>query len=209
MDIHTIGGYIIGAGRGKEMKRVMYIAAAVIMLMSVLDVSALGRKERPPEGPVLNEEVSREIEVYQIHPVPGSGSGVGISRPQGQALWYLFQGVRVTGGKVQVRSNRQLTGPIISRERLPLNGDFQMTRFVMKVEPAVQFSYRNPREVEVRVKLDELISNGRIVLQPAQRAVIKAAGKMKGEQALIRARSVTTEGRGRWTAVVEIADAAN
>ena len=82
-----------------------------------------------------------------------------------------------------------------------------MTRFAMKVEPAAQVSYRNPREVEVDVAADELISGGRVVLQPAQRAVVKAAGKLKGDQALIRVKSMRQDRRGRWTAVVEIADA--
>lgn len=188
-------------------KSYMYIAAAAVLLMLPLfDAAALGGREKPEEGPVLTEEASREIEVYVVHPAPGSGSGIGVPRPQGQAVWYLFQEVQLSGGAVQVRGSRQLSGPILTREQLQLDADFQMTRFAMKVEPAAQFSYRNPHEVEVDVASDELISGGRIVLQPAQRAVVKAAGKLKGDRALIRVKSMSLDRRGRWTAVVEIAD---
>ena len=193
------------------MRKYVNIITIITVLFFVLALKsgfALGGREKPEKGPVLTEEADRELDVYVIHSAPGSGSGVGGPRPQAQAVWYLFQEVKVSGGQVQVRGDRQLSGPILSRERLPLKGDFQMTRFLMKVEPAAQVSYRNPREVEVKVELEELISNGRVVLQPAQRAVIKAAGKMKGGQALIRVRSVSTDGRTRWAAVVEIADAA-
>lgn len=189
-------------------KSYMYIAAAAVLLMlPLLDAAALGGREKPVDGPVLSEETSREIDVYVVHPAPGSGSGIGVPRPQGQAIWYLFQEVQLSGGAVQVRGSRQLSGPILTREQLPLDGDFQMTRFAMKVEPAAQVSYRNPREVEVDVAADELISGGRIVLQPAQRAVVKAAGELKGDRALIRVKSMSQDRRGRWTAVVEIADA--
>lgn len=188
-------------------KSYMYIAAAAVLLMLPLhDAAALGGREKAKEGPVLTEEASREIEVYVVHPAPGSGSGIGVPRPQGQAVWYLFQEVQLSGGAVQVRGSRQLSGPILTREQMALNGDFQMTRFVMKVEPSSRFSYRNPRTAEVRVEADELISNGRIILQPAQRAVVKAAGKLKGDRALIRVKTMSLDSRGRWTAVVETAD---
>ncbi|MFW6360813.1 MAG: hypothetical protein ACOC2R_03595 [Spirochaetota bacterium] len=187
----------------------IYIAAmTVLLLLPLIDTAALGGREKPAEGAVLTEEAFREIEVYVVHPAPGSGSGIGVPRPQGQAVWYLFQDVQVSGGTVQVQGKRQLAGPILTRESLQLNGDFQMTRFAMKVEPATQVSYRNPREVEVNVAADELISSGRIVLQPAQRAVVKAAGKLKGDRALIRVKSMRMDHRGQWTAVVEIADPA-
>lgn len=181
-------------------------AAAVILLLPATDATALGGREKTPEGPVLTEEASRELEIYVIHPVPGEGSGIGVPRPQGQAAWYLFQEVLVSDGKVQIRGNRQLAGPILTRESLPLNGDFEMTRFVMKVEPSAQVSYRNPREVEVDVSAEELTASGRVVLQPAQRAVIKAAGKIKGDRALARVKTLSMDSRGSWTAVVEIAD---
>ncbi len=186
---------------------VLHITAiAVLLMLPLFDVIALGGREKPAEGPVLTEEASREIEVYVVHPAQGSGNGIGVPRPQAQAAWYLFQEVQLSGGKVQVRGNRQLAGPILTRERLPLNGEFQMTRFVMQVEPAVQVSYRSPREVEVEFATDELITNGRIVLQPAQRAVIKAARKVKGERALMRVKAVSPAGSSGWAAVVEIAD---
>jgi hypothetical protein len=181
-------------------------AAAVLLMLPLLDAAALGGREKPAEGSVLTEEASREIEVYVVHPAPGSGSGIGVPRPQGQAVWYLFQEVQLSGGAVQLRGSRQLSGPILTREQLPLDGDFQMTRFAMKVEPAAQVSYRNPRTVEVDVAADELIASGRIVLQPAQRALLTAARKSKSDGALMRVRAMSPDGTGGWTALVEIAD---
>lgn len=181
------------------------VMLAVFLLGPVFHGAALGGREAEEEGPVLTEEESREIELYMIHPAPGTSTVAGVPRPAGQAAWYLFQQVETSGGGVRVTGNRQLTGPILSRDMSALTGELRLSRFRMTLEPQSLLSYRNPREVKVSFVLEDLLAGSRIKIQPAQQAVVQAARSVGAGTSLMRVKSMSLDGE-RWIAVVEIAE---
>src|SRR6056297_648880 len=176
------------------------------MLGPVFDGAALGGREAEEEGPVLTEEESREIVLYMIHPAPGTSAVAAVPQPAGQAAWYLFQQVETSGGRVRVTGNRQLSGPILSRDMSGLTGELRLSRFRMSLKPQTTLSYRGPREVQVSFDLEDLIDGSRVEMQPAQQAVVQAARSEDTGTFLMRVKSMSVDGR-RWTAVVEVADA--
>ncbi|MCF7947610.1 MAG: hypothetical protein K9M94_03320 [Spirochaetia bacterium] len=177
----------------------------VFLLGPVFHGAALGGREAEEEGPVLTEENSREIVLYMIHPAPGTSAVAAVPRPAGQAAWYLFQRVETSGGRVRVTGDRQLSGPILSRDMSGLTGELRLSRFRMTLEPQTQLSYRNPREVQVNFDLDDMLNGSRVELQPAQQAVVQAARSVDAGTSLMRVKSVSVEGDS-WSAVVEVAD---
>ncbi|MDZ7794840.1 MAG: hypothetical protein U5P10_14465 [Spirochaetia bacterium] len=181
------------------------VMLSVFLLGPVFHGAALGGREAEEESPVLTEEESREIELYMIHPAPGTSAVAAVPRPTGQAAWYLFQKVETSGGRVRVTGNRQLSGPILSREMSGLTGQLRLSRFRMSLEPQATLSYRNPREVQVSFDLDDMLNGSRVDLQPAQQAVVQAARSEDTGTFLMRVKSMSVDGR-RWTAVVEVAD---
>jgi len=181
------------------------VMLAVFLLGPVFHGAALGGREAEEKGPVLTEEKSREIVLYMIHPAPGSSTVTGVPRPAGQAAWYLFQEVEVSGGRVRVRGDRQLSGPILSRDMSSLTGELRLSRFRMSLEPQTRLSYRNPREVQVGFDLDDMLKGKRVELQPAQQAVVQAARSEDAGNSLMRVKSISVDG-DRWSAVVEMAD---
>jgi len=181
------------------------VMLAFFLLGPVFHGAALGGREVEEEGPVHTEEESREIELYMIHPAPGTSAVVAVPRPAGQAAWYLFQKIETSGGRVRVTGDRQLSGPILSRDMSSLTGELRLSRFRMSLEPQTRLSYRTPREVQVSFDLDDMLKGKRVELQPAQQAVVQAARSEDAGNSLMRVKSMSVDGR-RWTAVVEVSD---
>ena len=184
------------------------IMLAVFLLGPVFHGAALGGREAEEKGPVLTEEKSREIVLYMIHPAPGTSAVASVPRPAGQAAWYLFQKVETSGGRVRVMGDRQLSGPILSRDMSDLTGELRLSRFRMSLESQAQLSYRNPQEMQVSFGLDDMLNGSRVELQPAQQAVIQAARSVDAGNSLMRVKSMSVNGSS-WSAVVEVADPVN
>ncbi|MFO7849713.1 MAG: hypothetical protein R6V67_07110 [Spirochaetia bacterium] len=179
---------------------------ALLFIFAAQPGAALGGSEKAEEGEVLTESESLDVEVYVIHREPGSSTAAGVPQPSGQAMWYLFQKVETSGGRVQTSGSREFAGPIDSRDMNRLTAEFMYTRYGMTLEPKTQLSYRNPREVEVSFDLEEMINGSRVALQPQQRAMFKAAQSVKEDSSvLMRVKSLSING-GSWSGVVEIAE---
>lgn len=183
----------------------VYAAALAVMVLlgsAPAAVYAGGAREEKA-GEAQREEASRMIDVYVLHRSPAASGGV--PRPAGEAARYLFQGVANADGAVRLLDSRTFAGPIRSREVLELNKGLLATHYRMQIQPNTPRSFWTTEEVRVTVALEELLSGGRVVFQPAQQAVVKAVRKHGVESGLVRVKSMSMQGGQRFTAVVEFA----
>ncbi|MFP4267779.1 MAG: hypothetical protein ACLFQW_07295 [Spirochaetaceae bacterium] len=178
----------------------------LFFLLTAQSVTALGGREKAEEGKALTESESVAVEVYVIHREPGSSGSAGVPQPSSQAVWYLFQKVETSGGRVRTSGSREFAGPIDSRDMNRLNDEFMYTRYNMTLEAKNRLSYRAPREVTVSFHTEDMINGSRVTLQPQQQAVLKAAGSIEEKgSVLMRVKSLSLHGN-TWEGVVEIAE---
>ncbi|MGC9311644.1 MAG: hypothetical protein ACP5IA_03050 [Sediminispirochaetaceae bacterium] len=188
------------------MSRIMLMTLTILVLLPAAGWT-MGKKEAPGKGVIQTEE-ERKIVFYMLLEDPaGAQVSAGI-RPEAAGLYHLFQDVRVSGGAVRIASSRELSLPIAEKKILDPVGAIGIERYEAELVPLDPLRYRKKWEAEFSFSVDELISGGRVRMQPGQKALIDAARAAGVDGALMRVEKISFDRDGIFSGIVEIAEPA-
>ncbi len=187
------------------MKRQYIYLLLILCALMTQGLYAFGSKEKEETGvkDSVQMEERRRISLVLVASSPADQGSIASSLA-GEASLFLFQEYVVSGTAVKISSGRRFSMPVESRKKIELSGIPLAVEYELELIPSASRAYRKVRELEVVFPAKELISSGRVRLQPGRRALLDAAGKSGMNAGLIRIKRMEYNRRGDITSIVEI-----
>ena len=192
------------------MKRTYIYLLLVLCALMTQGLFAFGSKEKEETGlkDSVQTEEKRRISLVLVSSSPADQGSIAGSLA-GEASLFLFQEYTVSETGVKISSSRRFSMPVESRKQIGLSGVPLAVEYELELIPSAPRAYRMVRELEVVFPAEELVSSGRVRLQPGRRALLEAAKKSGMNTGLIRIKSMEYKRRGDIVSLVEIARSAD
>ena len=165
---------------------------------------AFGSREKATEPAVgkTSADREREIEIFLLAPRGEAPAAGALGK---ETATYLYNQFKVSGTATQMSSSRSFSMPVAERKPVQEINGATIHRYRLDLIPSERIEYRLIEELSFSFDAAELVSSGRIRLQPGQQALLQVAGKAKVAEGLIRVESMRLNSKGVFSGTVQIA----